>query len=123
MDIKTVFLIFCGIFVNQNKISRRSFDRRLLHYFAGISMVKRTKNACDINDAVMSAPTTEKNRMPSSSGHNEIAMVTYKNFFATLAQPCLPVRQYIMNNSAIMQVSSAVIKGEKFAYPNGRRLK
>ena len=98
-------------------------DRRLLFQLLDGLIVKRINSACAINDAVISVPTMEKNRKPSNSGHNDIAIVKYKNFLAMFAKTCLPVKQYTTSSRIMMQVSNAVIKGEKLAYPKGRRSK
>ena len=43
----------------------------------------------------------------------------YKSFFAMFAQITLPEMQYTAISKIMIQVSSAVIRGEKFAYPKG----
>jgi hypothetical protein len=68
---------------------------------------------------VINAPTMEKYWILKIRGHREIATEAYKSFFAMFAQITLPEMQYTAISKIMIQVSSAVIRGEKFAYPKG----
>lgn len=73
--------------------------------------------------SVISTPITEKYLMPSTSGPNDTTAQPQRIFLAITANRLLSATQYISNIMKITQDIMAVIKGAKFAYPNGVKSK
>ena len=73
--------------------------------------------------SVISKPLAEKYLTPNTSGPNDTTAQPQRIFLAITANRLLSVMQYKSSIMKIIQVITAVIKGAKFAYPNGVRSK
>ena len=78
-------------------------------------------NNSRINVAVINAATTEKYVIPNKRGHKESITAKTRKFLIIFM--LLPVKKNTNTNIKIIHEISAVKSGEKFAYPNGTRLK
>ena len=72
---------------------------------------------------VINAPVTEKNSIPSRSGHNDKTVPMISAAFMLFNTMVLSVKQKMTNSKMIRQVTIAVRSGAMFAYPNGVKLK